>query len=183
MAPFLFTLATVLASFGVTLADCQLENLIESAKTPKLSDQLCLGQGQGSYTFSMHVTEIGEPTFSSSATRAGYVRREDFLIYDESCNLKGVYLPHPTNDCEAPYVIQENWLPYTLTVGNVDFRAGRPYFKFYYANGAYSIRNNHCVCNTIESDLPFEVGCRCAFPIEGEGNSKSSLPRSGPFEA
>ena len=50
---------------------------------------------------------------------------------------------------------------------------GRPdqrcVFPFLYGNGAYSIRNNGCVCNSMSG--PFNAateGCRCAFPVNGQ---------------
>ncbi|KAI1194021.1 hypothetical protein F5X97DRAFT_338229 [Nemania serpens] len=180
MASFFFAMITALASFSVVLADCNLANNLDSGPLPEVQSQLCLGQGAGAYTFSMDVSELDVPTFSSGAMWAGLVGGQAFMIYDESCTLKGVYSPHQTSDCGIPYVIEESWLSYVLAVTDVNFDTADPYFSFDYANGKYSIRNNGCVCNDIGSGLQVEKGCRCAFPINGE--SKRDV-LSIPFEA
>lgn len=70
--------------------------------------------------------------------------------------IRGTYaLP----SCGAPLFIEENFLPYVLTVTSIDIDVGSPYFGFTYGYGKYSIRNNHIVCTD---------GCRCAFPVDGE---------------
>ncbi|GAP93421.1 hypothetical protein SAMD00023353_10300170 [Rosellinia necatrix] len=178
--PSFYTLATALASLSVVSANCNLDNKLDSGPLPKVRSQLCLEQGAGAYTFAMDVSELDVPTFSSGAMWAGLVGSRAFMVYDEGCALKGVYSPHQTGDCGAPYAIEEPWLPYGLIVTDVDFSSADPYFSFSYANGKYSIRNNHCVCNEIGSGLRVEQGCRCAFPIHGE--SKRNV-LSIPFEA
>jgi hypothetical protein len=88
----------------------------------------------------------------------------NLIIYDESCTIRGAYgIP----DCGTPFVIEDNFLPYVLTMKTINTDVGDPYFSFLYGDGVYSIRNNHCVCVNDGSGLEAKVACRCAFPING----------------
>lgn len=101
----------------------------------------------------------------------GCANSNSIVIYDNTCKALGHYslgddLP---NNCGIPYVINEPWLPYQLTVQEIDQDLGRGYFKFAYANGLYSIGNNHCICSNISGkSLQAEQTCGCSFPIHGE---------------
>lgn len=160
---------------GSAFADCNLENKIDPNDLPEVLDQLCLDQGEGDFTFAMDVSELDVPTFSSGAPWAGLVGNQAFMVYDNTCTLKGVYSPHQTNDCGIPYVIKEDFLPFVLTVTSVNFDVASPSYSFDYANGKFTIKNNGCVCNEVGSGLRVEQGCRCAFPIEGEPEKRDLL--------
>ncbi|KAI2620579.1 hypothetical protein GGR54DRAFT_105408 [Hypoxylon sp. NC1633] len=117
----------------------------------------------------MDVHEVDVPTFDSAAPWAGLVDGHSFNIYDNECILKGVYAPGVEgNDCGVPYVIQENFLPFTIDITSVFFDPGDARFTFNYANGRYSIGNNDCKCQDVSHDLEAESACKCAFPIHGE---------------
>jgi hypothetical protein len=94
------------------------------------------------------------------------VQNKGFITYDNACVPRGVY--SWGDDCGSPYVIQENWLPYVLTVTNVNFNIADGYFRFVYANGAYMIGENQAMCEDLVGGLRVEVGCKTGFPIYGE---------------
>ncbi|KAI0382162.1 hypothetical protein F5Y04DRAFT_279945 [Hypomontagnella monticulosa] len=170
MARYALTLTTALAMLGLATADCQLSNkLTDTDPPPEPKAELCQSQGEGTFTFSMDVHEIDVPTFDSGAVWAGLVNGNSFMIYDNACILKGVYSPGDEgNDCGTPFVIKENFLPFVLTVKEVNFDVGAPRFKFDYANGEFSIGNNQCTCQDVSHDLEAESACKCAFPLQGE---------------
>jgi hypothetical protein len=98
---------------------------------------------------------------------AGY-----FRIYDENCAVRSSYqMPN----CGTPFVIEETFLPYVLTVTTVSMDVGQPYFSFLYGDGKYSINNNHCVCVNDGGGLEAKVACRCAFPVDGHFVRKRSI--------
>lgn len=156
-------------------AECQLKNVLDSSDLPTVHPELCKAQGAGAWTFSMDVSELAVPSFSAGAPWAGLVDNVAFLIYDESCTLRGVYDPHQNNDCGSPYVIMENFLTYVLTITDVNYSVAGPYFSFLYANGKFSIRNNSCDCEEIGGGLRVEQGCKCAFPVDGFPEMRSVL--------
>lgn len=88
----------------------------------------------------------------------------DFYIFDESCTIGGRY---PLPPCDTPFIIEDNFLKYVLTVNIVDTEAVSPYLSFNYGARKYSIRNNHCVCNNEGSFFEAVEACRCAFPVDG----------------
>lgn len=153
-------------------ASCQLTNQL-TAPFPSPGPQFCQPTGAGVYTFSMQVSEIEVPTFDSGNPDAGNVAASAFVIYDNTCTAVGSYSPDQDNNCGSPYVIEENFLQYVLTVQNVNFNAAGPYFEFVYANGKYSINNNHCGCAEVPHALQVEQGCKCAFPVAGETKKRS----------
>lgn len=171
----LLTMATLAFLVNQAAASCQLKNVLDSTDLPSVHSELCQPRDDGDYTFSMDVSELDVPTFSSGAPWAGLVGSQSFLMYDEKCTLKGIYSPHQTNDCGGPYVIEENFLKYVLTVTSVNFDTADPYFSFKYANGKFSIRNNDCKCDEIGGGLSVEQGCKCNFPVEGLPDKRRSV--------
>jgi hypothetical protein len=166
----ILSLATAVAILGQASASCQLSNTLKSAETtPETRQQLCMPQGEGVWTFALDVSEVVVPTFNGGAPWAGLAGHTAYIIYDNECIPRGVYGPSG-NDCGTPYVIEDNFLPYVLTVKAIDTDLGGPYFKFAYANGLYSIGNNGCTCSDLSSGLEGEQGCKCAFPLQGEPN-------------
>ncbi|OTB00461.1 hypothetical protein M426DRAFT_65802 [Hypoxylon sp. CI-4A] len=170
MARFISIITASLAMSSLVTADCQLGNqLSDSNPPPEPKAELCEPQGEGVWTFSMDVNELGVPTFDSEAIWAGLVSGSSFIIYDNTCTAKGVYDPGDEgNDCGTPYIIEENFLPFVLTIQQVNFDVGSPRFQFAYANGLYTIGNNHCTCQDVSHDLEAEQACKCAFPLQGE---------------
>lgn len=170
MARYIHILTTALAIPGLATAACQLGNVFTDANPPpETKTELCVPQGEGAWTFAMDVHSVDVPTFNSGAPWAGLVQGNSFMIYDNACVVRGVYSPgNEGNDCGTPYFIEENFLPYVLTITNVDFDTGKPRFKFTYANGLYSIGINHCICQDVSHDLEAEQACKCAFPLQGE---------------
>ncbi|KAI1370318.1 hypothetical protein F4677DRAFT_365824 [Hypoxylon crocopeplum] len=170
MARYIHIITTALALSGLATADCQLGNkLTESDPPPEPKIELCETQGEGTWTFSMDVHEVDVPTFDSGAPWAGLVNGNSFMIYDNACVLKGVYSPGDEgNDCGIPFVIEENFLPFVLTVQQINFDVGAPRFQFAYANGLFTIGDNHCTCQDVSHDLEAEQACKCAFPLQGE---------------
>ncbi|KAI1409301.1 hypothetical protein F5Y13DRAFT_193542 [Hypoxylon sp. FL1857] len=170
MAPYIYIITTALALSRLTSAHCQLSNkLTKSNPPPEPKAELCRPQGEGQWTFSMDVHEVDVPTFDSGAVWAGLVQGNSFMIYDNACVLKGVYEPGAEgNDCGIPFTIEENFLPFVLTVKQVNFDVGAPRFQFAYANGLFTIGNNHCTCKDVSHNLEAESACKCAFPLHGE---------------
>lgn len=118
----------------------------------------------------MRVSELVVPTFDADNMWAGHVGNKEFILYDHNCIPQGVYAPEG-NDCGVPYVIDDmEKLPYVITIKSVNFGATKSgaYFRFSYANGDYMIRENGAICDDMNSGLRVEVGCRAAFPVQGE---------------
>lgn len=164
-------LASIAALVGMSVA-CDLANMLDvEVTTPQTDPAICLTQGADSWTFVMEVSEVVVPTFSAEDPWAGYSGSSGFAIYDNNCILKAQYDPHQDNNCGIPYVIRESFLTQVLTVTSVNYDVGDPYFSFTYGDGEYSVRNNQCVCNdtddTTAGGLGVDIGCRCAFPIDG----------------
>jgi hypothetical protein len=117
----------------------------------------------------MDVSEVAVPTFDHDHPLAGVAGHTEYIIYDNTCTPQGAYGLSGI-DCGIPYYIKEDWPPYVLTIEQINTDVGKPYFSFAYANGLYSINNNHCSCQDMFSGLEAEKGCKCAFPIDGEPN-------------
>lgn len=163
-----FSLATVIAMTGYASAQCQLTNTLSGPESsPETRTELCQPQGEGSWTFAMDISEVDVPTFNGGAPWGGLAGNTAYIIYDNYCVPYGVYGPEG-NDCGTPYVIEDYFLPYVLTVKDIDTDLGGGYFKFVYANGQYTIGNNGCTCSDLSSGLEGEQGCKCAFPLEGQ---------------
>ncbi|CDH49224.1 predicted protein [Lichtheimia corymbifera JMRC:FSU:9682] len=143
----------ILAIFiGFAAADCDVKHVdtcvYGHGKTAKVGevvegeDHVCLSQGEGDYTFLMNL-----------------YHDMNFCIFDNACKVLGA-AKQP--DCGLPYVWMDNYLQYVLTI--TDAHTGglysTTYYSFDYANGKYSINNNHCEC--------VDLDCKCAFPVGGE---------------
>lgn len=133
---------------------------------------LCVGQGEGSYTFALWST-AGQDTVLS--------------IMDNSCEILATYDVPP--NCNAPFSINESFLTYGLNIKSVEAQ-GTYGFDFLYTNGEYKIGQNRCKCsaaNTVSisvqpkghqrpgsrggrSNQP-ATGCKCSFPVNGEPKS------------
>ena len=136
---------------GAALADdklCQASNRGAGPVAPDPS--LCLSQGPGSYTFTMEFP-----------TEEQYKWKEtNFYIYDESCRQLSSYMPP---ECDEPFAIEENWLPWVLTV---TFFAEN-HFSFLYGDGEYATDQNQCICRPSGYFESGRRACRCAFPLNG----------------
>ncbi|KAL4861059.1 hypothetical protein BDV12DRAFT_180807 [Aspergillus spectabilis] len=166
----LFSLLPLLAIPALVQAECKLNNAIEEdEKTVESEGALCKPQGEDSWTFAMQLSEVGVPTFDGDNAYAGVTGNKAFIIYDNACNRVGVYGPdNEDNDCAIPYVIQESFLPYVLTVTQVNFDLGGGDFTFAYANGDYMIGENGATCEDISDGLRGVEACKTGFPINGE---------------
>ena len=130
---------------------------------------LCQPQGPGQYTFSMatSLASIGVPLTLGGSTVSG----TSFVIFDASCRALGRFDP-PT--CGIPWHVEAAGLKYVIVVKHVAMDVGDPYFEFNYANGKYSIGNNHCGCKSASGKSPkAEKECKCAFPVDGEPHKRS----------
>lgn len=161
-------IASLLAITGLAttaLADCLLENKVDvTDRDDYHEEELCTPQGEGDWTFSMYTSEVEVPTFNGGNPNAGYRSSKAFLIYDEGCELRGVYAPG--HDCGTPFVIQDFFLTQVLTIDKINFDADG-YFRFEYGDGRFSIGNNGCECQDMVDGLRGAQGCKCAFPIDG----------------
>ena len=164
-------LVTLLCS--TTRADpCYLKDDGQDAGTTEDNPALCLPQGEGAYTFAMSVG-LGNNglTTDQPGSQPALVNGYSFHIYDNTCKRLGHYT---TGECSAPFHIQGNFLKYELIVDNVWADPADPYYSFLYANGKYSIKSNHCVCNdSSKSFFQIHKGCRCAFPVNGQPTKRS----------
>lgn len=172
MVCFSRCLVALVAAFKLTSADCPHNNnkIIPNQKDDyevRNGPGFCKPQGKGDWTSTMDTSAIDFPTFDGEHPNASYVSRSRFIIYDNACNIRGVY-PLPES-CPRPWVIEENFLPYVLTITKVrKGLGGGNFFVFYYANGRYQLGANQCVCNGVFQRLRGEEACPCAFPIHGE---------------
>lgn len=163
----MINLAALSTMLGLASASCQLSNSLATAETsPETRTQLCVPQGEGSWTFAMDTSLVDVPTFDGGAPYAGISGNVAYIIYDNTCVPRGVYGPSG-NDCGVPYVIEENFLADVLTVTSINTTPGGARFTFAYGDGKYSIGNNGCACGDLSSGLEAESGCKCAFPVDG----------------
>ena len=72
---------------------CQLSNGYHGGKVDShlKSNKLCVPQGVGSWTFSLFTYNVEVPTFSSKDPNAGFAGESQYVIYDNACNIKGIY--------------------------------------------------------------------------------------------
>ncbi|KAL4907247.1 hypothetical protein BDW74DRAFT_176029 [Aspergillus multicolor] len=159
-------LAFALLALPTTVfADCKLNNAIEeSEKTSEDRPELCLAEGPNRWTFGLQISEIGFPTFDGDNAFAGITGTKAFVLFDDVCTRMGVYAPdNEGNDCGIPYYIEEEWLSHRLTVTNINFDVGSPYFKFTYADNEYSSDGETGLCADISSGLRAEQACQASF--------------------
>lgn len=175
--PTLLLLATLSTRLTpVTAQDCAL-SLSKTKWTPSASNlkHLCLGQGAGSYTFTM-VTGIS--THSSrkfrreTDTTGNPIDTGDapppentdvkFLIYDNDCSVVNVY---DFPQCGLPFTIHDRDLPYAISITDVGLDSSDPDVTFKYAAGEYLTGNNHCTCSGLKGQKG--AACKCAFPVAG----------------
>ncbi|KAJ6779723.1 hypothetical protein PWT90_02066 [Aphanocladium album] len=169
---------TALAAVGLVDARSVLKNILkEPMKKPEHRTALCKPQGEGDWTFTLNINEIDVPTFDAANPWPGLVDYQAFIIYDNNCIPHGVY---SRGDGSTPFIIQDNYLPYVIIIDRVNLSLGGVYFRFEYADGRYSIGNNHCVCTDMSHDLTGEEGCKCAFPLLGEHPATSTEPSLPP---
>jgi hypothetical protein len=158
-------------------AECQLSNSVgDKAGTIETNDKLCKPQGEGDWTMSFSVTQIGFPTFSGGNAFAGLSGQKGWAIYDNTCALKGVYGPSG-NQCDTPFVIEENFLTQVLSITGFTALVGQASFGFKYGDGYYVTKNNHCGCVNDPDGLRGQSFCKCAFPVDGhfKGDNKRAI--------
>lgn len=169
----IFSMLVFAPLLSLSVADCDMSNNLGAGEVRYETDPaLCAPMGPGLYTFGMTVTltSLGIPGGSDGPSNPSVQGGFGFQIMDNTCKVVGVYTKPA---CGIPYVIHENFLQYVLTVRNVFGDVGDPYFQFDYANGRYSIGNNHCTCSDIHSSFPSATkGCKCAFPVNGESTKR-----------
>lgn len=157
----------LLGLLGFACAECQLSNSLKQPVSELYNNKkLCVPQGEGSWTFSFYGSMVEVPTFNSGSPNAGNAQAKSYLIYDNTCTVKGEYAPQG-NDCGIPYVIKEDFLAQVLTITSVNMDVASPSFSFKYGNGKYTIGNNGCTCGDMSDGLEAATGCKCAFPLSG----------------
>ncbi|KAJ4145186.1 hypothetical protein LMH87_004042 [Akanthomyces muscarius] len=178
MLPRIATMTAAMAVIGLADARSVLKNLLkEPTKTPEHRKQLCIPQGEGDWTFTLNANEIDVPTFDAANPWPGLVDYRAFIIYDNNCIAHGVY---SRGDGSTPFIIQDNYLPYVIIIDSVNLSIGGLYYRFEYADGRYSIGNNHCKCDDMSHGLTAEEGCKCAFPLLGEHPTTTADPPTPP---
>ena len=168
------TALVLLATFtSYTLAECDatsgsavLRGSPDGGKTIN-EDKVCQGQGEGSWTFVMQTSAVDVPSLADGGIAGGYVDGTTFGILDNTCTVMATYAKP---DCEIPYTIRESFLPWVLTIKEIDTADGSGYFKFDYGDGEYTINNNHCKCYDTSHDLTGSQSCKCAFPLNGDSH-------------
>lgn len=142
--------------------------------------EVCIPQGSGGWTFAMITSLVATGVDwgdEGKPTTGIYDQTTGFLILDNYCNVKGIY---ERPDCELPWVIKENFLPFVGSVIDVDMVAATTaYFKFKYGDGIYAIKDKHGVCTSYPlTGGEATTGCRAGFPQSGQQPSKRSYPTS-----
>jgi hypothetical protein len=152
---------------------CRLHNQIEDdEKGVETDDRLCKKQGEGDWSFTLDISEVGVPTFDGDNAFAGISGNYAFILYDNDCNRKGVYSPDDEGgDCGLDYQIVEDFLDWEIIITEVNFDVGRPDFTYLYGNGAYMIGENDDKCHDMSSGLYAHQGCRTHFPLNGDGSN------------
>lgn len=130
------------------------------------SPKLCVPQGEGYWTFALYVIAVDVPAPQRGVGLEGFASGSQYLIYDNTCTLKGVW-DTSAGDCGIPFTIEANFLKDVLTIRYQTAAIGSPYFDFVYGNGEFSIGNNHCGCQDMSVGLTAQAGCKCAFPVDG----------------
>ena len=130
------------------------------------SPKLCVPQGEGYWTFALYVIAVDVPAPQRGVGLEGFASGSQYLIYDNTCTLKGVW-DTSADKCGGPYTIEANFLKDVLTIRYQTASIGSPYFDFVYGNGEFSIGNNHCGCQDMSVGLTAQAGCKCAFPVDG----------------
>lgn len=156
------------ALISSTAAECQMGTF--GSGHVETNTKLCVPQGEGDWTFGMATHMVSVPGGTAGDGLAGAWGGAQFTIYDNSCTVQGAYTPCKNG---IPYFVQENWMPYTLSVNTVDMGVGSPYFSFTYGDGKYSIKNNQCGCQKIDQGAGVAAkACKCAFPVDGTFGKK-----------
>jgi hypothetical protein len=153
------TIMGVLFALRVVAEECTLsEGGSDSFEVGKVVEEefVCTPTGDDSLTFAMVLSEanLGRPAASAQTN--------DFLIMDPSCKVLGLY-HNPV--CGVPWTLRAEYLHHVLTITRVFMDVGQPEFTFKYANGLYKNGEDHCDCKSLGWA---RVGCKCAFPIDGE---------------
>jgi len=158
---------TFAALLAVAAADCVFDNIVNqgTGQIPLSDPSLCVGQGEGSWTFSIYNSAVDVPTFDGGNPTAGYAGGSAFIIYDNTCTAQAIYNPP---SCGTPWTAEENFLPLELIVQDINLDLGGEYFKFAYGAGLGVDDNNHCGCSGMSSGLQGARGCKCAFPLDGD---------------
>jgi hypothetical protein len=166
-------LLSLLAIPNLVQAKCQLHNQIEDdERGVETNEDLCKKQGEGDWSFTLDISEVGVPTFDGDNAFAGISGNSAFILYDNDCNRLGVYGPdNEGNDCGTPYQIVEDFLDYEIIITSVFLDVGDPDFTYEYGAGAYMIGENDDECHDMSSGLYAHQGCRTHFPLNGDGSN------------
>lgn len=165
----LINFMTGMALCGLASADCQVGNAATN-NDHEDNEKLCTSNGPGTYTFGMTTSDVCVPALSGGL--AGCSGNVQYYIFDEGCNLLGLYEGTPS--CGVPFTITENFLSQVLTVTAINTGAGAGSFTFDYGDGTYTINNNGCDCVDDSSGLEGAQACKCAFPQDGHFVGKRS---------
>ncbi|KAK5698134.1 hypothetical protein LTR97_007094 [Elasticomyces elasticus] len=159
-----------------TQAQCQQNNgLTDQAARIETDTSLCIPRtdSNGWWTFSMDVFLTCSPNpgggaeaslTSCDGSGSGQAPPATFSIYDDTCLVRGVY---DAPSCGIPFIIEENYQPWVLTVVTAAMTVGGPYFKFTYGDGTYETGVNDCYCSNVSSGLTARDNCLCPFPVSG----------------
>ncbi|KAK2763032.1 hypothetical protein FQN54_009665 [Arachnomyces sp. PD_36] len=149
-------------------AACGLSNIIEDGdRGVETREELCKPQGEDAWTFGMQLSQVSVPTFNGGNAYGGVAGSNAFIVYDNYCERLGIYEPEK-DDCAIPYEITETWLPWDIIIEQVNYSVGDGDFSFAYAAGDYMIGENGATCEEIGGGLRVEIGCKSAFPVNGE---------------
>ncbi|KAF2115129.1 hypothetical protein BDV96DRAFT_600260 [Lophiotrema nucula] len=155
--------------------ECLMINQYPDGNGPiETNTKLCVPQGEGDWTFGMETTLATVPGGDGDAA--------EFYIFDNTCKIRGQYDPpsqDPDNNCGIPFTAKESFLPLVLTVTDVSFDVGDPYFQFSYGDGTYSINNNGCDCVSDNQGTVANEKCKCGFPVDGNSSGKRSIAFRG----
>lgn len=169
-------LAVISASLCLAAANCQLPS--DGTSAPASGSQLCVPEGEGTSTAAMYINDVEIPT-GADDPNSGNVSSNESIIYDNGCNVQGVYGTEPNSNCGTPFVIEENFLADDITITNVNLvaakGAGGADFEFLYGNGNFgsdekNTDKNNCACDDMSSGFEAAVGCRCVLPVYGNSN-------------
>lgn len=162
-------LAAIVPFISSVSAECEISKSIpvDEVDYDLGSSDLCTKQAKGVYTFSMTSSLTVFPTFDSADVWAGKSQGTAFLLFDNNCNVKGIYA-RPS--CEIPFWLDSQWLDYDVKVTSINTDPASSRYRFAYGSGSYGNGENDCHCKSKHRSLSSYSECRCPFPYNGDGS-------------
>lgn len=161
-------IAAILPFLGKVLADCEFEPMdLGDSNIEETDEDLCTQQDDGVMTFSMTSSLVSVPTFDGDNALEGTGDFVGFILYDNKCNVKGVY---KKPDCGIPYLLSTKDLDWDLKLTSINTDTGSPKYRFAYGAGSYGNGENDCHCKRKTDGLEGLADCRCPFPKNGDGS-------------